>query len=474
MAATAATSVFCLMPGSRVLGANDRIGIAIVGCGGRGRTSFNQFNRRDGAEVVAVCDPDLQRMDNVAGERSVAKYQDYRKLLEDKAVDAVVLSTPNHWHALGTIMACQAGKDVYVEKPASHSIWEGRKMVEAARKYNRVVQVGTQQRSDPAFISLRERLANKDLGEIQWIHSLWYAARGEIGNVTEPRDVPDHIDYDQWCGPRPLVPLMRRRFHYDWHWIWDYGNGDMGNRVVHVIDDIHHVLQMNTDIPKRMMSVGGRFKYEDNANTPNTQYILMEWNDIPIIFSSRNLPHVNPEGQARGTSVYSRFGHNHRFTNLIKCEGGFYGVSRGGGHVYDNDGNRIEQIRGNGGRGHIPNFIASCRSRSIEELAADVEQGHLSSVMLHTGNISYRVGQAASVETVNERVNHHEESKENWQQMVEHLRDNDVDLAVDRPTLGPWLTFDPESERFTGEHASEANSLVKETYREPFTIPEDV
>ncbi|MEX0741824.1 MAG: Gfo/Idh/MocA family oxidoreductase, partial [Phycisphaeraceae bacterium] len=272
-----------LTPGAQVRGANDRIRVGIVGCGGRGKGNVGWVNEVPGVSVVAVCDPDTTHMDQASKDRDYKKYQDYRDLLADDSIDAVVIATPNHWHALATIMACQAGKDVYVEKPASHSIWEGRKMVEAARKYNRIVQVGTQHRSDPAMIAAREAIANKELGEVQWAHSLWYAHRGPIGKVSEPQSVPDHINYDLWAGPRPTVPVMRNRFHYDWHWLWDYGNGDMGNRVIHVVDDIHHLLQMGDDVPTRMMSVGGRFKYDDDANTPNTQMILMDWK-VPIIF----------------------------------------------------------------------------------------------------------------------------------------------------------------------------------------------
>lgn len=466
-----------LSTATRVRGANDQIRVGVAGCGGRGRGHVS-WAESSGATVVAVCDPDKKRMaqaaDNAKDPDNVKQYQDYREMLDDDSIDAVILATPNHWHALGTIWACQAGKDVYVEKPASHSIWEGRKMVEAARKYDRIVQVGTQQRSDPAFITLREKIAAKELGEVQWVHSLWYAHRGSIGKADGPQSVPDHIDYNLWCGPRPADSLNRKNLHYDWHWQWAYGNGDMGNRVIHTIDDVHHVLQIGEDIPTRMMAAGGRFKYDDDANTPNTEFILMDWK-VPIIFGSRNLPHVDPDsGEERGTAVYRRFGKGFRFTNLIKCEGGFFAVSRGGGDMFDNDGKRIEKIEGDGGGSHMGNWLDAVRSRQVEELRADVLGGHLSSVMLHTGNNSYRVGKPADANAVTSSVSEYEEGRETWEQMGEHLRNNGVDLSEEQPVLGPWLTFDRESEKFTGDHADAANALVREDYRSSFAIRDNV
>ncbi len=475
VAGSAALGTFTILD-SRVFGASERLQVGVMGLGGRGGGHVG-WAKKAGCDVVAVSDPDTKRMDRgakKAGGDDVKKYQDFRKMFEDKSVDAILMATPNHWHALGTILACQAGKDVYVEKPACHSIWEGRKMVEAARKYDRIVQIGTQQRSDPALITLKEKIAKKELGEVQWIHALWYAHRKPIGKVDGPQDIPDNVDYDLWCGPRKKVPLMRKRLHYDWHWVWDYGNGDMGNRVIHNIDDVHHVMQMNDDVPTRVMAVGNRFQYDDDANTPNTLFFVMDWK-VPIIASSRNLPHVNPKtGKKAGTSVYKRFNNKFRFTNIVKCENGFFAVTRGGGNVYDNEGKKIEKIKGNGGSGHMKNFVAAVKSRKVEDLNADVEQGHLGCMLLHTGGISYRVGAEASCDDVARRVADTAEAKSTWEATVEHLKANGVDLGKEKPILGPWLTFDPKAEKFTGDHATDANALVKEHYRAPFAIPDKV
>jgi hypothetical protein len=432
-----------------------------------------------GVRVVALCDTDqgvidreVKKIEQDGGK--VKATRDMRGIFDDEEIDAVVFATPNHWHALGTIWACQAGKDVYVEKPASHSIWEGRKMVEAARKYNRIVQVGTQHRSDPAFLTLRDKIRKKELGDVQWVHSLWYAHRSPIGKVRGPQKVPEGIDYGLWCGPRPVVPLRRRRFHYDWHWFWEYGNGDMGNRVIHTIDDVHHVLDIGEAVPARMMGVGGRFQYDDDATTPNTEIIVMKWK-VPIIFGSRNLPYVDRKsGRKGGTAVYERFGRRFRFSNIIKCEGGYFAVSRGGGGVYDNDGRRTEKITGDGGARHARNWIEAVRSRRARDLTADVLGGHLSAVMLHTGSISFRVGERVGVGQVAGALEGIEEAEEAWKQTVDHLERNGLNLAKERPILGPWLTFDPKRERFTGEAADAANALVKESYREPFVVPEEV
>jgi predicted dehydrogenase len=472
---SAAFGSVMILPSSRAFGANERLAVGMMGVGGKGIGTIDGV-KGAGCDIVAVCDPDKQHMERAAKRAggNVKQYQDFRDMLEDKTIDAIVMCTPHHWHALGTVMACQAGKDVYVEKPACHSIWEGRKMVEAARKYDRIVQVGSQQRSDPALIKMKQMIAAKEIGEVQWAHALWYADRPSIGKVSGPIKVPEHIDYDLWCGPREKIPLMRKKLHYDWHWRWEYGNGDMGNRVIHNIDDVHHVLQLNDDVPTRMMAVGGRFGYNDDANTPNTEVIVLE-GKVPIIASSRNLPLIHPStGRAAGASVYRRLGKGLRFTTLIKCEGGFFAVTRGGGKVYDNDGKTIKQIKGNGGRGHIKNWVDAIKSRNRDDLKAEVEQGHLGCLLLHTGNISYRVGQQASCDAVSKQVAGIEEAESIWGDTIEHLKSHNIDLAKERPTLGPWLTFDPKQERFTGQHADAANAHVKERYRKEFTIPEQV
>lgn len=472
----AAGAAISFLSTGKVFGANNQINVGVIGCGGRGTGHIGWFSRIPNVKVVAVSDPDLKRMAQAAKKvnHNVAQHQDFRTLLEDKNIDVVVIATPNHWHATLTVMACQAGKDVYVEKPASHSIWEGRKMVEAARKYKRIVQVGTQQRSDPALIELKNAIVKKELGNVQWAHALWYAYRNPIGKVNAPTKIPSHINYDLWCGPRDVVPLMRKNLHYDWHWIWDYGNGDMGNRVIHNVDDIHHVLQIKT-LPTKVMSVGGRFGFDDDAETPNTMFSWLEGGPVPIIMESRNLPNKKVKPGKKGTpSIFRRFNRGHRFTNLIKCEGGFFAITRGGGKVYDNDGKVIRSVKGDGGGKHAGNFIDAVKSRRVQDLNADIERGHYSAATVHMGNASYRIGQESQIDQVRDRVKGGVEASETFRQMLTHVSDNEIDISKEKLVMGPWLNFDDKTERFTGTHANEANVYLREKYRDKFSIKDEV
>jgi len=475
----AATGAAAALPTGKARAAESELRIGVIGCGNRGPLHIEWINGIDGATVVAVSDPDTKRMDSAADTAKrgeIKKYRDYRELLADEAIDAVVIASPNFWHALHAIEAAQAGKHVYVEKPTCHTIWEGRKMVEAAHKYDVVMEAGTQQRSDPALITLKEMIAEKRLGDLEWVHSLWYANRHQFEKPNGPVPIPEHIDYNLWTGPRPLEPMTERpQVHYIWHWWWKYGNGDMGNRVIHNIDDIHHVMQMHDDIPERAMSVGGRFGYDDYATCPDTELMVMDW-DVPIVFDSRDLPLVHPRtGEKRDSpSIYRRFGNSYRFTNLIKAEKGFYAITRGGGHLYDNDGKKIEQVEGDGGEQHMANFVKAVKARDASMLNAPIEEAQRSMTLMHHGNISYQIGSRASVEDVSSEVAQWEEPAEAWNQTVAHLKRHKVDLSKTKPTLGPWLNFDAENEKFTGDHAETANLLLHESYRRPFVVPEDV
>ncbi|MHC4396341.1 MAG: Gfo/Idh/MocA family oxidoreductase [Planctomycetota bacterium] len=256
MKSSMAAGVALALPFSRVRGANNDIRLATIGLGGQGgmgqgKYHIRLFRKIPGVRVVAICDPDKDVLDAEVKkfkerDEKVDAYTDVRKLLEDKSIDAITTATPNHWHALVTIWACQAGKDVYVEKPAAYNIWESRKMIEAARKYDRIVQVGTQRRSDEGLQQAIEYIQQGNLGKIKFIHGLCYRKRESIGKVYGPQPVPESIDYNLWTGPAPLVPLMRKRLHYDWHWIWATGNGDLGNNGIHTLDLCRWALGKNT------------------------------------------------------------------------------------------------------------------------------------------------------------------------------------------------------------------------------------
>jgi len=474
MAAGAAIAL--ATPFSRVRGANDDIRVAVIGVGGQGGNHIKYFNRLSGVRVVAICDADKTHLQRRADEfekkyeRKVETYTDLRKLLEDKSIDAITSATPNHWHSLVTVSACQAGKDVYIEKPVSHAIWEGRKMVEAARKYNRIVQAGTQQRSCPAVQEAARDIQAGRYGKVLWVHcsKLGTDNRGPIGKVTTPQPVPETIDYNLWAGPAPMTPVMRKSFHYDWHWQWNWGDGEMANWGVHYLDDMRHLLGWN-DVPTKVVAAGNRFAWDDNGETPNMHIALLDYDGLPVVVDIRNLPDPKrPSGSEGAVYLHSRGG------NYIQCEDASIRLSRGGGGAYNKDGERIHQYKGDGGAGHAQNFIDAVRSRRREDLAAEIEVGHLSTVVCHQANVCWRVGSEASVEEVRQSMKSHEDALNTLSDMLEQLDGNAIDLAKQPFILGPMLTYDRKQERFVGENAEKANKLVKCSYREPFVVPEQV
>ncbi len=463
---------------TRVLGANDTIRVAVAGVNGRGNGHVNHFQQKlEGVNVVALCEPDEQLLTKrvaefkkryEVGDSAIKGYTDVRDVLDRKDIDALVIATPNHWHSLMTIWGCQAGKDVYVEKPVSHSIWEGRKMVEAARKYKRVVQAGTQQRSCPAVIEAAADIQAGKYGKVKWVHCSKLGARGTIGKVTTPQPVPSHIDYNLWAGPAPMSPVMRKRFHYDWHWQWNWGDGEMANWGVHYLDDLHHLLGWK-DVPTKVISAGNRFAWDDNGETPNMHFALMEYDGVPVVVDIRNLPDPKRRG-GNGGAVYLKS----RGGNYIQCEDAVIRLSRGGGGAYDNDGKRIKQYKGNAGSEHAQNFIDCMRSRRWQDLAAEIEGGHQSTVICHQANLAWRAGAEAPLDEVRENIKCHEDALNTLNDMLEQMDGNGVDPAKTPFVLGPQLTYDRKQERFVGANAEKANKFVKCSYREPFVVADKV
>ncbi len=460
-----------------VRGANDEVRIAVAGIRSRGGAHVSHFQELPGVKVVALCDPDRQIVEKgVEGykkkykvdDSAIKGYADIRQVLDRKDIDALVIAAPNHWHSLMTVWACQAGKHVYVEKPVSHSIWEGRKMVEAARKYNRVVQAGTQHRSCPAVQEAARDVQAGKYGKVLWVHCSKLGARTSIGKVTEPQPVPEHIDYNLWAGPAPMSPVMRKSFHYDWHWQWNWGDGEMANWGIHYLDDVRHILGW-TSVPTKMVAAGNRFAWDDNGETPNMHFALMDYDGLPFVIDIRNLPDPTRRGKNNG-AVYlgSRGG------NYIQCEAGSVRISRGGGWAYDNDGKRVHQYKGDGGSAHAQNFIDAVRSGRREDLAAEIEVGHLGTAVCHQANIAWRVGAEATVDQVRESVKSHEDAVNTLKDMLEQLEGNNVDLAKQPFVLGPQLTYDPKQERFVGAHAEQANKYLTCSYREPFVVRDSV
>ncbi len=464
----AGSAIAALTPYSRVLGANNDIRVAVVGFNSQGSNHIKYFGRIPGVRVAALCDVDRDVIDREAKKfkernEQVDTYVDVRKLLDDKNIDAIVTATPNHWHSLVTVWACQAGKDVYVEKPVSYAIWEGRKMVEAARKYSRIVQAGTQRRSDEGLMQAFEYIRQGNLGKILRARCYYFSPRGPIGKVNGPQTVPSNIDYDLWTGPATLTPLMRKNLHYDWHWQWLYGNGDLGNNGIHFLDECRWALGYS-GLPPRVVSFGGKFLWDDDRQTPNAQVAYYDYKPAPIIFEMRNLP------QKKGDSAMDLTYRRSRADTVIECEGGYVA----GGWAYDNQDKRLKQFKVTGGEGHHANFIKAVRSRKVSDLNADILQGHLSTALCHTGNISYLLGRTAGRNEITKSLESSQVPLDAYERLCEHLAQNEVDLQQTPMTLGPWLAMDSDAERFVGELGNEANMYLARNYRQPFVVPEKV
>jgi len=455
---------------AQILGANEDIRVAVVGLNGRGKNHIDSLRNLKGVRLVALCDVDSTVLERSAARLKednspVETYQDIRKLLENKDVDAVTFATPNHWHALGAIWAVQAGKDVYLEKPVSHNVWEGRKIVEAARKYHRLVQAGTQTRSSYAIREAIAWLRAGNLGQIKLGRSLCYKRRASIGRATEPLRIPETVDYDLWCGPAPKEKeLWRKRLHYDWHWVWPTGNGDLGNQGVHQVDMVRWALGYDAVSP-RVFAIGGRLGYEDDGTTPNTLIAWHDYQPVPIMFEVRGLP------AAAGSDQMDQYRGFTGISAAFECEGGFMVLPNySSAIVCDNDGKQIKKF--SGADNHFANFIAAVRSRKQSDLNADILEGHLSAALCHTADISYQLGKLKSPDEIRDAMKNEKDMGAALGRMEEHLAANNVDLKKTPATLGVVLEMDPKTERFTNNRA--ANQMLTREYRAPFVVPEKV
>ena len=427
------TSAIAMASGMTALGANDRINVAVIGLRGRGRDHITSYATLPQARIAAVCDIDQAQIERAVafteketGTKPQKTYQDIRKLLDDKDIDVVSIATCNHWHALATIWACQAGKDVYVEKPASHEIWEGRKMVEAARKYNRMVQVGMQSRTTQHKIQAMQMLREGVIGKVYLAKGLCFKRRPSIGHQPDG-PVPAGVDYNIWLGPAPMRPFNPNRFHYNWHWFWDTGNGDIGNQGVHEMDICRWGLNKNA-LPEVVVSDGGKYAYHDDQETPNTQLATFKYDDCELVFEVRGLL-TGGEG-----NVNYAADNNGCVGNLFYGSDGWMSVDLDGFQIYRGEDRKLAQEMKHvepeewTTTPHIENFLKAVRSRNHKDLTCDIEDGHLSAALVHMANISYRTGRK--------------------------------------------LHFDPKNERFVND--DEANSYLTRKYRKPFVIPETV
>ncbi len=426
--AAAATS----LKASALASPNDTIRVGIAGLRGQGRSHIREYGGMKNVEIAAVCDIDESVLDQriadieKTGLKRPARYVSFRKMLEDKSIDAVSIATPNHSHTLQTVWACQAGKDVYVEKPCSHNMFESRQIVAAARKYNRLVQHGTNSRSTAGLKEAIQKLREGVIGEIYMARGLCFKWRDTIGRAPE-EPVPAGVHYDEWLGPAPKRPFTRNRFHYNWHWFWDYGNGDFGNQGIHELDICRWGLGVT--YPTKVSAMGGHFMFDDDQETPNTLVVTYEFNGHGnrrqlMVFEVRHWI-TNSEagiGEREGKRGGNTVG------NLFYGSKGYMAID--GYATYKTFLGR-EQAPGparSEGGSNWQNFIDALRTRRREDLNAEIEEGAISCALMHLGNISYRVGRT--------------------------------------------LEFDPVAMQVKGDE--EANRLFKRNYRAPYVVPEQV
>ncbi len=406
---------------------NDTVRVACVGIGGRGRDHLGGYSKLDKVQVAAICDVDdshianglkqLERLNQPKPET----YKDIRKLLENKDIDAVSISTPNHWHTLIAIWACQAGKDVYVEKPCSHNIFEAKQIVAAARKYNRMVQQGSQIRSSKAVQEAVQKMRDGFLGDVYLARGLCYKWRDTIGHAS-PEPVPPGVDYDLWTGPSPMHQFTKNRFHYNWHWFWDTGNGDLGNQGIHQVDIARWGLGVK--YPVKVSAIGGHFMFDDDQETPNTLNCAFEFDlDGKRKMMEFEVRHWMTNGEA---TVHERG--NNAIGDLFYGSKGYLAVDSYMSYKTWMGREQTPGPEAREGGDHYLNFIEAVRSRQRDHLNAEIEEGAASTVLVHLANISYR--------------------------------------------LGRTIYLDPVT--MTAKGDDEANRMFTRNYRKPFVVPEKV
>ena len=465
--------------------ANEKLRVAVVGVRGRGMSHVSGFLGKNNCEITTVCDCDTAvikaAMTRITDkQKAEPKFvQDFRKVVEDKDVDIVSIATPNHWHALMAIWAMQNGKDVYCEKPATHNVREGAIMAAVAKKTGRICQVGTQSRSNPGMRDAITYVQTK-LGKVDLAIGLCYKNRPSIGKVDGPQKPPATMDYNLWCGPAPLEMPRRNvklnnagTVHYDWHWIWNYGNGDLGNQGVHEMDKARWGLGQTT-MPNSAVCVGGRFGYEDDGETANTQVALFEYdNGNKMIFEVRGLKSPGYKGAGVGNI-------------WVGTEGYVVCPNYAGGIAYDKSGKEVTRFGwGKNSKGemafigddqhHFDNFVKAVRSRKAADLTCEVQEGHLSAALCHLANISYRLGGEVPFSSDVTAFGDCKDSNDAVARMKEHLKSNGVDLSKAVGRVGPKLAIDVKKETITtrdGELAKKANDMLFREYRKGFEVKE--
>lgn len=417
---------------------SDRVRVGVVGLNGRGMDHTKGFSALANVEIAALCDIDDAVFDkhvavlDKGGKPKPTIFKEFRKMLDDKNIDAISIATPNQWHSLMTIWALQAGKDVYVEKPMSHTYWEGKQVLAAAKKYGKVVEHGSQTRSGVAAREAMDKMQKENLlGDVYYTRALCYKWRDTIGKKPDS-PVPAGVDYDQWTGPAPMRPFNKNRFHYNWHWNWDYGNGDIGNQGIHEIDISRWGLGVT--LPTKVSAVGGHFMFDDDQNTPNTMIATFEFdkNGKKAIMAAEVRHWITNNEATISDSPELKMGtmakQGNTIGNIFYGSKGYLAIE---GYTKYTSWLGSEHAAGptrQGGGNHWQNFIDVVRSRKMEDLTAPIQEGHYSCALMHLANISYRVGRT--------------------------------------------LNFDPIKEEIIGD--KEASAMMKRNYRTGYAVPEKV
>ena len=443
----------------------DRVRLGLIGLGWRGGQHLDALLARTDCEIVALCDPEAAFLDAARAKAPRAKASaDLRAVLDDPGVDAVVISTCNHWHCLAAVWACAAGKDVYVEKPLSYTLWEGRQLIHAARNHGRVVQVGTQQRSDPLQRQVRAFLHDeKALGPIESVTVTRFGVREGIGRRDTPLEMPTTLNHDLWLGPAADRPMFRSKVNYDWHWDWNTGNGECANWGVHVLDDVRNVAFRDTvSLPSAVTVGGGRVVWNDAGETPNLMFSLLDAGGIPVVFALSNLP-ATPAAKRPLRFEDTESGY------IVHCAGGSYHGRRGGGVALDKSGAVVREFKGTtGGAEHYADFFDAVKTR--QQPAADVVIGHDSTNWSHVINAAWRSARGEGLVPAGELPGG-AASDAVARLLREHVTAYGSAISTDALALGPRMQIDPARELFVGPAADAANAFLgPREFRKPYVL----
>ncbi len=474
----AALGASFLITGTRasgnVIGANDRLRIAVAGVNGRGKSHMSGWHSQKNVEIAYLIDPDQNVLDRALkdlAKKSEADGQskfnckgvkDIRTALEDKTLDAISIACPNHWHSLMTIWGAQAGKHVYVEKPMSHDVAEGRVAVEAQKKYGVVVQHGTQRRSEAKIAGLHEAIQAGKFGKLKIAYGYCCKKRGSIG-VQPESPPPSNLDWELWKGPAVIDQFHANYVHYNWHWFWKTGNGDLNNQGTHQLDVARWALDKDQTHPIRARAIGGRFVWQDQGETPNTMFGIAEYaNGQQVFFNVRNVGYDGYETQVTNEYYFEDGGKitgEKKYLYFPKGSKTGEPLDLPEGHVTPG--------------GNFGAFIAACRAGDPSMANGNALDAHYGCVMGHLMNNSYRLGKSTPFSLAAGNFGDNRDAIEHFKYLHEimnkgvGIKEGEAEYVV-----GPWLTFDPKTERHIGDHADAANALLKDPNNRGYQIPE--